>query len=114
MVEILLTLLIGWKNYPPIFCTSTETVTDLANSALHSNRKTHLHKLDNHTEAVLIDDLRPLQKDLSKIICDPYLKSCNVKPTSYVDVFVDDFWGLSQGPANRRRHVQSTLLHELY
>ena len=31
LVAILLTLTMGWKNLPPIFCTGTETVSDLAN-----------------------------------------------------------------------------------
>ena len=31
MVAIPLTLPMGWKNSPPLFCTATETVADLAN-----------------------------------------------------------------------------------
>ena len=31
MVAIPLTLPTGWKNFPPILCTATETVVDIAN-----------------------------------------------------------------------------------
>ena len=34
MLAIPLTLPMGWKNSPPLFCTATETVADLANEAL--------------------------------------------------------------------------------
>ena len=34
LVAILLTLPMGWKNSPPIFCTAMETVSDLANESL--------------------------------------------------------------------------------
>ena len=37
LVVITLTLLMGWKNLPPIFYMATETVEDLANAALRLN-----------------------------------------------------------------------------
>ena len=30
-----------------------------------------------------------------------------------MDIFVDDFLGLTQGPRNRRRHIRRTLFHAL-
>ena len=44
---------------------------------------------------------------------NPYLQRPNAKLLAYVDVFVDDFLGLAQGPRHRRRHVRHTLFHEL-
>ena len=34
LLAILITLPMGWKNSPPIFCTVTKTVVDLVNEAL--------------------------------------------------------------------------------
>ena len=39
MVAIPLTLPTGWKNFPPILSTATETVADLANKSLHSHQR---------------------------------------------------------------------------
>ena len=63
---------------------------------------------------VVIPSLRSLQLSLEGLINDPYLRCSNVNPASYVEVFVDDFSSLSQGPTQRRRHRQSTLFHALY
>ena len=46
LVTMPLNLPMGWKNSPPIFCTATETVADLANEALHAHAPTLPHKLD--------------------------------------------------------------------
>ena len=54
LVAIPLTLPMGWKNSPPIFCTVTETVADLANEALRAHAPTMPHTLDNRAEAVCI------------------------------------------------------------
>ena len=42
---------------------------------------------------------------------DPYLQRPNAKLLAYVDVFVDDFFCLAQGPRHRRRDVRRTLFH---
>ena len=44
-----------------------------------------------------------LQPELSGLSRDPYLRWTNENPAAYVDVFVDNFLGLAQGPAHRRR-----------
>ena len=44
---------------------------------------------------------------------DPYLQRPNAKLIAYVDVFVNDFLGLEQGPRHHRRHVRCTLFHAL-
>ena len=47
MVAIPLTLPIGWKKSPRLFCTTTETVADLANEALRTHQPSKQHLLDN-------------------------------------------------------------------
>ena len=44
---------------------------------------------------------------------NPYLWRPKAKLLAYVDVFVDDFLGMVQGPRQRRRHVRRTLFHAL-
>ena len=44
---------------------------------------------------------------------DPYLRRLKAKLLAYVDVFVNEFLGLLQGPRHRRRHVRRTLFHTL-
>ena len=52
MVAIPLTLPMGWKNSPPLFCTATETVADLANEALRTHQPNKKHMPDIRVEAV--------------------------------------------------------------
>ena len=73
LVAILLTLPMGWKNSPPIFCTAKETVTDLANEALRAHAPTLPHKLDRRAEAVLVKPAPSLEKKLGALPRDPYL-----------------------------------------
>ena len=53
MVAIPLTLPMGWKNSPPLFCTATEMVADLTNEALRSHQPRKQHQLDDRAEAIL-------------------------------------------------------------
>ena len=50
---------------------------------------------------------------MAKLSRDPYLKRINANPKAYVDLFVDEFLGLSQGPAHMQLHVWYTLFHAL-
>jgi hypothetical protein len=46
LIEFPLVLLMGWKNSPPAFTTTTEMIADLANSALHAGQTLPAHKLE--------------------------------------------------------------------
>ena len=113
MVAIPLKLPMVWKNSPPLFCLATETVADLANKSLHSHQPSRPHKLDNLSEALAPPTAPPISVEHTKLTHDPYLRRPKANLLAYVDVFVDDFLGLSQGPQHRRRHVHRTLLHAL-
>ena len=63
MLAIPLTLPMGWKNSPPLFCTATETVADLANEAFRSHQPSKTHKLDKRAEAVAPLQAPPLAKN---------------------------------------------------
>ena len=113
MVAIPLTLPMGWKNSPPLFCTATETVADLANEALRTHQPSKQHLLDIRAEAVEPPPAPLLTQEHANLTRDPYLQRPNAKLLAYVDVFVDDFLGLAQGPRHHRRHVRRTLFHAL-
>ena len=55
----------------------------------------------------------PLAQEHAQLTRDPYLRRPNAKLLAYVDVFVDDFLGLAQGPRHRRRHLLHTLFHAI-
>ena len=112
-MAISLTLHIDWKISPPLFCTATETVADLANESLRSCQPSRPHKLDNPAEAVAPPPAPPLAKKHAQLTRYPYLRRTNGKLLAYVDVFVDDFLGLTQGPRHFLRHFRRTLFHAL-
>ena len=85
-----MTLPMGWKNSPPIFCTATETVADLANEALRAHAPTLPHKLDKRAEAVRVEPAPSLNKQLGSLPRNPYFGRKNSQLLQYVDVFVDD------------------------
>ena len=113
MVAIPLTLPMVWKNSPPLFCTATETVADLANETLRSHQPSKQHQLSDRAEVIDPPPAPTLTQEHSLLTCGPYLWRPKAKLLAYVDVFVDDFLRLAQGPRHRRRHVRRTLLHAL-
>ena len=113
MVAIPLTLPMGWKKSPPLFCTATETVADLANEALRTHQSSKQHLLDIRVESVEPPPAPLLTQEHANLTREPYLQRPNAKLLSYVDVFGDDFLGLAQGPRHRHRHVRRTLFHAL-
>ena len=58
-------------------------------------------------------DSQPLQPALEKLTRNPYIFQHNVNPTAFVDLLVDDFWGLAQGTTHRHHQVWRTLFHAL-
>ena len=85
----------------------------LANVALRCNTPTLPHNMDEMAESIVIEAPPTLQMSLAGIKRDLYLIRSNAKPSTYVDIFIDDFLGLAQLPAHRQRQVQQTLLHTL-
>ena len=114
MVAIPLTLPMDWKNSPPLFYTATETVAVLANESLRSHIQIRPHKLDDRAEAVAPLPAPPLAAEHTKLTRDPCLRRPKIKLLAYMDIFVDDFLGLAQGPHHCRRNVRRTLFHALH
>ena len=71
------------------------------------------HKLDQQAEAV-VPHLAPLlSKERAKLTCDPYLRLNNAKLLTSVDLFVENFLGLVQGPWHHCRHIRGKTFHAL-
>ena len=94
-VSITLTLPMGCKNSPPLFCTATETVADLANEALRTHQLSKQHLLDIRAEAVEPPPAPLLTQEHAALTRDPYLLRPSAKLLAYVDVFVDNFLRLA-------------------
>ena len=88
-------------------------MSDLANETLRAHAPTLPHKLDNRAEAVRVKPAPSINKELGALPRDPYLGRNNSQLLQYVDVFVDDFLGLAQGPRHRCHHVRCSLFHAL-
>ena len=73
MVAIPLKLPMGWEKTPPLFCTATELVADLANESLRSHQPSRPHKLDDRAKAVAPPPAPPIAEEHAKLTRDPYL-----------------------------------------
>jgi len=121
LVAIPLSLPMGWVESPPYFCAATETVADLANERLNRNYAPP-HPLETvsctptpPTPLPPVPATRPNVATVSSLPAPPPSVSTTPlrDPLSYVDVYMDDFMGMAQGNARRRRMVRRILLHAI-
>ena len=115
MITLPLVLPIGWKNSPPDFSTSTETVSDLVNQRLiYIEYQPPDHRLDQMAAKVPLTNwdrrsLDPVPGVAAQVpcTCDPSLPTMGT-PLEYVDIFVDNFVSLGQA-ANTPRICKNLL-----
>ena len=95
LVAFPLVLLMGWVEYPPQFCAVTETVADLSNTALREQtpRPRTLHRLDQVSELTIpgLDSPITGHLDINHNRVVEYKGAL-----TYIDIFVDDFLGITQ------------------
>ena len=113
IVTIPLTLPMGWNPPPPLLCTATETVVNIVHESLRSHQPSRPHNIDDREEAVAPPPEPTLAAEHTQLTRNPYLRRPKAKLLVYVDVFVDNFLGLAQGPRHRHCHVRRTLFHAL-
>ena len=102
----------GWVESPPQFCAVTETVADLANTALRekTQRLCTPHRLDQVSESTVPG----LDSPISGHLPINHYQVVKCKGTlAYIDIFVDDFLGITQGNKASREEVKRALLHSL-
>ena len=121
LIGIPLVLPMGWAESPPAFCSSTETVADLANTALSTN-DTALgtpHRLEVVSESapgpapVAPTSLRQSAIGLATPGVTQTHERTLVRPLQQWDVYVDDFLGVAQGGKRRLTRIKRALLHSL-
>ena len=103
----------GWNNSPPLFCTATETVADLANQDLSSHAPLRSHNLDDRVTEFFGAEAPTLDPTMFPLSRDPLLLHTNAQLLTYVEVFFDDLLGLVQGPTHWRHHLRRPLFHDL-
>ena len=112
LVEFPLVLPMGWVESLPQLCAVTETVAGLANTALREQtpRLRTPHLLDQVLESTVPGLDRPISGHLD-INHNQVVESKSA--LAYIDIFVDDFLGITQGNKARQERVKRALLHSL-
>jgi hypothetical protein len=117
LLAIPLVLPMGWTESPPHFCSMTETVADVANDRARAGWVPPPHRLDSVAESIPeVEAPSPAPRTslptvpLPSTTPDTHHRS---RPLAEFEVFVDDFIGLSQGPAPTRTAVRRVLFHTL-
>ena len=102
----------GWVESPSQFCSVTETVADLANKALKEQtpRLRTPYQLYQVSESTVPGIDSPIIGHID-INHNQVVESKGV--LAYIDIFVDDFLGITQGNKARQEEVKRALLNSL-
>jgi hypothetical protein len=105
-------LLMGWKESPPIFTSATETITTLVNVAILEGEVQQAHRIEEVTETA--SDVTTSQTQLQPR-SDPASGNMftSIGLSASGTFYVDDFIGLVQVSASRRRSMKRALLYSL-
>ena len=112
LVAFHLVLPMGWVESPPQFCAVTETVADIANTALRGKtQRLHMpHLLDQVSESTVPG----LDSPISGHLDINHNRVVQTKGAlAYTDIFVDDLLGITQGNKARQEEFKRPLLHSL-
>jgi hypothetical protein len=117
LVALPLVLPMGWTESPPYFTTATETVADMTNRRLLNRWQPPPHRLESQAETLPLLPLPSSQQARSnaatQLPANIPRRRHHTRPVANVDVFVDDFIAMCQGPKPRRQTVRRVLLHSL-
>ena len=112
LIAMPLALPMGWTESPPLFCSLTETVVDLANTHVTGQHNTPVHPLEHlaSSEQEEPDDGRIVHTELNAPRPPPQAPTAS-DPLLHFDVFVDDSIGLAQGEQAHLQAVRREFLH---
>ena len=71
-------------------------MADISNTDLRLNTPALLHTMDDMSEAIVGEEPPTLQPKLVGLMKEPYLRQANANLGAYIDIFVENFPGLSQ------------------
>jgi len=121
LVGIPLCLPMGWVESPPVFCSVTKTIANMANQrSLHPYAPPHcLERIASTPSSSLPQPrLSPALAPGATIPSLPapplmVMTSPLTQLLGYVDVYMDDFIGLVQGTPRRRKMLCRVLMHAI-
>jgi hypothetical protein len=106
----------GWVSSPPYFCAHTETVADITNERIMQGARPPPHRLDSIADTAPTPDATPTRAGNihSMPAPPPVIKQLSGRrPLGRFEVYIDDFCGVVQGGARRRRRVRRILFDTL-
>jgi len=107
-----LALPMGWTSSPPLFCTTTETITNLANSTLCQGSLDQLpHHLKEAANPCWNDGIYLTTHNAPP--ATPLPTTSTTRPLTWANVFVNDHVVLAQGTPGHLQQVHQTLLHSI-
>jgi hypothetical protein len=116
LVAFPLVLPMGWVSSPPYFCAHTETVADVANERIMQGAKPPPHRLDRIADTVMQSESTPGPLAMSQATPVPPPVTTvqpGRRPLGRFEVYIDDFCGVAQGGAKRRRRIRRILFDTL-
>jgi hypothetical protein len=116
LVAFPLVLPMGWVSSPPYFCAHTETVADVTNERIMRGERPPPHRLDRLADTMPPPEEVPTRHhDLQATPTPPVTDSQlpHRRPLGRFEVYIDDFCGVVQGGAKRRRRVRRILFDTL-
>ena len=89
-------------------------MSNLAKNYLRTRSCARPHSIGDHAEGIAIWPLFLINPPLAAIPREPVFGRKNMNLLEYIDIFVEDFLGLSQFPTYHHSHFRRTLFHSLY
>lgn len=120
LVALPLVLPMGWQNSPPLFCSATETIADVANRRLLQHHQPPGHRLEHVADT----PPEPLSLPVASRSTlppsvpvpdrpDPHLALARRRAKAWVDVYMDDFIGVAQGTPKHLAWVRRVLFDSI-
>lgn len=119
LVAFPLALPMGWKNSPPLFCTATETVADIANAHILKHKNPPSHALEREAESPAQDQPLPKKVLDPKVAvpvptnADPFLNHSRRRQLGKVEIYMDDYIAAAQGDKQTLAKIRRILFHAI-
>ena len=114
LVALPLALPMGWVESPPFFSAATETAADITNARLLRGDRPTPHRLERAADSKTPESDNPELTDpptakTATSLPPQHAPPRNRRPLAKFDIYVDDYCGVVQGNAKRRRWARRVL-----